>query len=200
MNAGSTSRQNTPGTMMRELCRYSSIARLRLAHTLPRGHNLLIPSGVTRGPAQTLSSDTRPASRVNLTLRTGKKYMVCRYFPEPMRPDSPGGASAAAEDARLDPRRHPAGQPARHRSGRVERHSVAWPVLEQERSVDVVQETVHHDGRQEEIVQVADERDEVGDQVHGTRQVQGDRPERDLRRERDLAVAEQGRDHPREPR
>ncbi len=81
---------------MRKLCRYSSIARSRLAHRLPRGLNVPIPSELIRDPAQTLSPDTRPsrvqARRVNVTLRTGTKYMVCQYFPEPMRALTPHAA------------------------------------------------------------------------------------------------------------
>src|SRR6266446_2017381 len=39
---------NTPRQGMRKLCRYSSIARFRLAHRLPRGLNVPIPSELIR--------------------------------------------------------------------------------------------------------------------------------------------------------
>jgi hypothetical protein len=72
----------------------------------------------------------------------------------------------------------------------------AWPVLEDQPAIDVVEDPIEQDGRQQDIVQEADERDEVGQQVDRVRQVEDRRGQGDLRRARQQWIDGQAPDQP----
>ena len=66
------------------------------------------------------------------------------------------------KDARLHPGGDPDGQRMRDAGDLLERGGASGPVAEHEGAVDVVEDAVEHDGRHQHVVEVPEERDEVG--------------------------------------
>src|SRR5688572_31712961 len=104
------------------------------------------------------------------------------------------GSRRAGEDAGLEAARDPQREHARGARDRVEGVGAAGPVLEDERPVDPVQDAVDHDRRQEQIVEVADQRNEVGDEIDRREQVEGGGAEHHLGGLREHGIADQAGD------
>src|SRR5947207_8971388 len=88
--------------------------------------------------------------------------------------------AARSEDPRLEAARHPGGHEPRRAGDALERLGVAGPVLQHEPSVHDVEDPVHEDRRDEHVVERAEDRDEVRDQVHRRHEVEHGGRDRDL--------------------
>ena len=85
-------------------------------------------------------------------------------------PRSPG------EDAQLEPLRDPGREHPRRARDPFQELGAAGPVLEHHAAVDEVQDSVDDDRGDDQVVQVAEHGDEVGDQIDRARRGRGPRP------------------------
>src|SRR5262249_51133506 len=76
----------------------------------------------------------------------------------------------------------------------------ARPVLQDEAAIDVVEDAVEDDGRHQDVVQVTEQRNEVGDEVERAHQIDRGGRQRDLGRPWQYGVGDESRDETRHVR
>src|SRR6267142_2964145 len=128
------------------------------------------------------SAAARGGDRRGDETMTGRVYHRRPLTDEPpTRRGADAGLTRLGEDPQLEPSRDPGRQDSGGARDALQRLGATRPVLEHEAAVHEVQHPVDEDRGDEDVVQVAQHRNEVRDQVDGRDQVQDGGGQRDLR-------------------